>query len=191
MKYYHIVLIFLIGIILSFTSFDIISGQDQFKKSIQWKNYTDPEGKLNLQYPSDWNIEPKKNRFDTKDLELSKEGSILGRIATVIIISDKNFDMSEGTVKEFTQLYADVQKNEIPSYRIIEDDIDKYQIDGNEASGYIFGQNSDDGVKLGGLQLVSFPNNNLFGFMYMARQNDFDRFLPTVEKIIESIKLLD
>ena len=35
------------------------------------KIYTDINGKFTIDYPTDWNIEPRENRFDTKDVIFS------------------------------------------------------------------------------------------------------------------------
>ena len=35
------------------------------------KTYTDPEGEYTIDYPSNWNLNPKESRFDEKELELN------------------------------------------------------------------------------------------------------------------------
>ena len=39
--------------------------------SAECKTYTDINGKFTIDYPTDWNIEPRENRFDTKDVIFS------------------------------------------------------------------------------------------------------------------------
>lgn len=39
--------------------------------SAEWKTYTDINGKFTVDYPTDWNIDPRENRFETKDVIFS------------------------------------------------------------------------------------------------------------------------
>ncbi|MFZ0405797.1 MAG: hypothetical protein WAL79_08235, partial [Nitrososphaeraceae archaeon] len=64
----------------------------------------------------------------------------------------------------------------------------KYTIDNNPAVSYTFGY--DLSGKMKELYVGTIINNTVFHIGYAAPLDEFDLFLPTVEKVLDSIKPL-
>src|SRR5829696_8925183 len=82
-----LLIIVAIGIICSISN---IYGQGS--NTTQWKTYTDTQGKFTVDYPPNWEVEPRENRFDTKDVEFS----ILDEGNSVQFAITTTKDMPEG-----------------------------------------------------------------------------------------------
>jgi len=199
MKYYHIVLgIFLVSIIISSISYNNIYAQDQSKESIQWKTYTDPQSKFSIDYPSDWLVEPKQNRFDPVDVKfikketvtLNDENSVEQNAAMFGITYGTNLDMSNIDLKAFVEELSKRNQFTYNNYREIEGDIDKYKMDTNPCAGFI-AAHTNGLQEQGQLQLICFPDGKLFSVLYMTDQKYFDKYLPIAEKMIDSINILE
>jgi hypothetical protein len=67
---------------------------------------------------------------------------------------------------------------------------DKYKIDGHKAGSVVFSFELPD-LDLAGWIVVTIIGNKLFAFQYGADQNQFDINLPTAQRILQSIKILD
>ena len=153
----------------------------------EWTTYEDPDGKFSLEYPKEWFVIPRQSLFDLYDIQIYDKNPILDDEITVAVSYKTDISTDGKEADQFVELFSQMQMKNDPSHRIVKNNVNTYDIDGNEASGYIFEQKKLDDTLLGGLFIVSFPNDNLFSINYVALQNIFEEHLPTVEKIIESI----
>ena len=69
--------------------FSISNGYSHgFATSTEWRTYIDLNDKFTIDYPTNWNFEPRENRFDAKDaiFSLLDEGNYvnLGMVTTEI-----------------------------------------------------------------------------------------------------------
>ena len=157
----------------------------------EWTTYEDPDGKFSLEYPTEWFVIPRQSMFDLYDIQIYDKNPILDDELTIAISYKADIDTEGKDVDKFIELFSQMQMKNDPTHRIVESDTSTYDIDGNEARGYIFEQKKLDDTLLGGLFIVSFPNDHLFSVNYAALQNTFEEHLPIVEKIIESIRIIE
>lgn len=156
----------------------------------EWIEYEDPEGKFSLEYPANWIIKSKESMFDLHDLQIYDKNPVLQNDVTIGISYKLDADMGDDKVDKFVKHFGQTQMNTNPSYRVVKNDINNYEINGHKASGYIFEQKKPNGALLNGLILVSFPNDQLFSINYSGIKDTFEENLQTVEKIIDSIQIL-
>ena len=152
--------------------------------------YTDPNGKYTLQYPSNWNANGPNKPGDHISLILNIEpkstGPNLIQMIISVVSSEKNQNL---TLESLKNLSVIVNSQGLPTFHIIEEPTyAKYKIDNYTAVSYTFGY--DNSGKMKELYVGSKVNNTVFHFGYAAPQDEFDRFLPPVEKILSSIKPL-
>lgn len=169
-----------------------------YAQNTVWKIYSDSEKGFTINYPSEWKVELKENRFDSGDVDfIKKESTILSdgtlieeNKAIVGIVFGKHLGINEIDPKDFANALSKRNQFTFNQYREIENNIDKYTIDGNPTYGFIATHYDNTGLsEQAQLQLVSFPEGKLFGVLYMTKKEDFYRYFPVVEQMIYSIKL--
>ena len=171
-----------IGIICSITN---VYGQGS--NTTQWKTYTDTEGKFTVGYPPNWEVEPRENRFDTKDVEFS----ILDEGNSVHLAIATTKDMPEG---------VDVEdgKDEIPqrtstrdNFKLIESwECEKYNINNEKMCSLVFTTGLAP-FNFAEMDLYAFHDTTGYTIIYKTVPDLFDKHLPTIEQIIKSIKFTD
>ena len=177
--------IFCISLLFSCSLFGIVFAEKE------WKTYKDPDGKFSLEYPKEWFVIPRQSLFDLYDVQIYDKNPILDDELTVVVSYKVDINTEGKEVNKFIELFSQMQMKNDPSHKIVKSDINTYNIDGNEARGYIFEQKKLDNTLLGGLFIVSFPNDNLFSVNYAALHDTFEEHLSTVDKIIESIQIVE
>lgn len=164
----------------------------------EWKTYTDPDKGFTIDYPSDWKVQPNENRFETGDVDFIKkettilsDGTLIEENTVIVgIIFGRDLGMDAIDPKDFANALSDRNKFTFNKYREIEKNIDRYTIDGKPLYGFIAAHYDSTGLsEQAQLQLVSFPEGNLFGFLYMTGVEEFEKYLPIVEKMVESINI--
>lgn len=171
---------------------------DIYSQNTEWKIYTDSEKGFTIDYSSEWKVELKENRFDSGDVDfIKKELTILGdgtlieeNTAIVAIVFGKHLGKDKIDPKDFANALSKRNQFTFNQYREIENNIDKYIVDGNPTYGFIATHYDNTGLsEQAQLQLVSFLDGKLFGVLYMTKKEDFYKYLPIVEQMIHSIKL--
>ena len=77
----------------------------------------------------------------------------------------------------------------IDNFREVEDrDYSKYTVNGEPASSVVFA-GEISGLEIAGLLVVSVVNDRIFQLNFGVSQDEYDRLLPTVEHMINSIKV--
>ena len=151
-----------------------------------WNTYKDPEGKFTIQYPSFISITPKQNRFDTNELSFSNENkSITGYITYTP--QSKN-DTSPQSLKLLVKGVNLVVGKFLDGFRVI--DSNDTQIDGDYAISQITYKRISDGSEKGSWEVYSFKGSKIFKFTYDSPTDDFDKGLPTVQKMFMTLKFL-
>lgn len=156
--------------------------------TVQWLTYTDPEGRFSIQYPSFIKIVPKQNRFDTNDLSFSNENSsIIGYLVYELSSNDSNRLES---LRKLVDAYNEIlhNANALKQYRIIESN--DTQINGNYAISQIVHTIDYEDTEKGTWEVFSYIYNKFFKFDYIAAPADFDKGLPTVQIMFNSIMFL-
>jgi hypothetical protein len=169
-----------IGIILSIS---YANGQKNETNTIEWKTYTDPEGKFTVKYPYDWNIEPRENRFDTKDVEFSIiDGGNSVHLGIVTTETPEGLDIEDGeeTISQRTATRD--------NFRSIEPwECEKYVISNEKACSLVFttGLSPFDFAEM---DVYTIDGTTSYTIVYKTMPDLFDKYLPTAEQIIQSIK---
>jgi hypothetical protein len=153
-------------------------------------NYTDPNGNYVLQYPSDWHANGPKNLGNHMPLILTigpkYTGPNLIQMIISVVASEKNQNVSLESLKNLSMI---INSQDLPTFHIIEDaTYNKYKIDKYPAVSYTFGY--DDSTKMKELYVGSKINNTVFHIGYAAPENEYDQFLPSVEKILSTMRTL-
>ncbi|HEX9319849.1 MAG TPA: hypothetical protein VF884_13030 [Nitrososphaeraceae archaeon] len=143
-----------------------------------------------MQYPSNWNANGPNKPGDHIPLILNIEpkstGPNLIQMIISVVSSEKNQNL---TLESLKNLSVIVNSQGLPTFHMIEEPTyTKYKIDNIPAVSYTFGY--DNSGKMKELYVGSKVNNTVFHLGYAAPQDEFDRFLPPVEKILSSIKPL-
>lgn len=77
----------------------------------------------------------------------------------------------------------------LSAYRVI--DTNDTQLDGDYAIGQITYNRVPDGSEKGGWEVFSIKDNRVFKFTYISMTDDFDKELPTVQKMLTSLRFLN
>lgn len=123
-----------IGLILSIS---YANGQQNETETniIQWKTYSDPDGEYTIDYPSNWNLNPKENRFDEKELELNT----IDESGNSVHIGIKTMDQPNLDLEEKSDDFAQLLATGIPNFKEIEPmECEKYTVSENIACSIVF-----------------------------------------------------
>jgi len=149
-----------------------------------WKTFT-VEDEFSFQYPSNWNVQERENRFTSidarldyrnNDVQMTFEGSPVGLA---------------NTDEEMLQALKSYVENK-DNGNVFESGIDK-QMNNNKTAPYVIGTFSAKslfGLPLNAVDLVTavnLPNNGQVIVQYIANENNFDKYLPKVKQIVSSI----
>jgi len=146
-----------------------------------------------LKYPPhDWNVEKKLSKFHVLDFKLikNKPFSFIGISFASLADSDKL--TNEIILDESENFGRDASASGYESYDILEKNLTKYKIDTNPSSFHIVKYKYQDKDLEGKLmEIFSMIDKRLFTLTYQSTIDNFDKDLPVVEKIIDSIKIIN
>ena len=155
-----------------------------------WLTYSN--NKFELKYPSDWDVEKKLSKFHVLDFKLIKHNPF-----SFIGISFSSLPDSEKFTNEIILDEAEKFGGMPPSssgyefYQVLEKEPNKYTIDANPSSFHIVKYKYEDNDLEGKLlEIFSLIDKRLFTLTYQSTIENFDKDLPVVEKIIDSIKII-
>jgi hypothetical protein len=155
-----------------------------------WLTYTDPNGKYTLQLPPELKPSapyPGENRPLVLNFVSRERPGIAQIIISVVTSSNKNLNMTLDNIKDLSMA---VNSQSLPTFHILGDPTcTKYKIDSNPAISYTFGYGMSEKTKE--LYVGSKINSTIFHIGYAAPEElQYDFYLPVVEKVINSIKVL-
>jgi hypothetical protein len=155
-----------------------------------WLSYSN--NKFELRYPPDWDVEKKLSKFHVLDFKLIKHTPF-----SFIGISFSSLPDSEKFTNEIILDEAEKFGGMPPSssgyefYQVLEKESNKYTIDANPSSFHIVKYKYEDNDLEGKLlEIFSLIDKRLFTLTYQSTIENFDKDLPVVEKIIDSIKII-
>jgi hypothetical protein len=154
-----------------------------------WSSYTDPSEIYHLQFPSNWDPSGPKKPEDNRPLALSIQSTDVPSNMRTMIISvvplTKNVNLTLETIKDISMK----ESQGLPNFHVLSSpNYTKYTIDNNPAVSYTFAY--DLSGKMKELYIGTRINNTVFHIGYAAPLNEYDLFLPSVEKVLDSIKPL-
>jgi hypothetical protein len=153
-----------------------------------WKTYT-VDDKYSFQYPSNWKLTERENRFTPLDATITYGDTIA---EMKIAGGDPNDTRTDDQMVESLKLAIEDNKDG----RVFESGIDK-QMTNNKTAPYVIGTwttVSSLGTPVRVVELltdVHLPDNKLVIVQYVARENDFDKYLPKAKQVINSISPID
>ena len=155
-----------------------------------WLTYSN--NKFELKYPPDWDVEKKLSKFHVLDFKLIKHTPF-----SFIGISFSSLPDSEKFTNEIILDEAEKFGGMPPSssgyefYQVLEKEPNKYTIDANPSSFHIVKYKYEDNDLEGKLlEIFSLIDKRLFTLTFQSTIENFDKDLPVVEKIIDSIKII-
>jgi hypothetical protein len=149
-----------------------------------WKTFT-VEDEFSFQYPSNWKVQERENRFTSIDARLNYRNNDVQMTFEGFPIALANTD---DEMLQALKSYVENKDNGV----VFESGIDK-QMNNNKTAAYVIGTFSAKslfGLPLNAVELVTavnLPNNEQVIVQYIAKENDFDKYLPKVKQIVSSI----
>jgi hypothetical protein len=147
--------------------------------------------KFVLKYPHDWNVEKKLSKFHVLDFKLIKNNpfSFIG-ISFSSLTNPEEFT-NKIILDEAEKFGMDASSSGYEVYEVLDKDLNKYTIDGNPSSFHIVKYKYEDkGLEGKIMEIFSLIDKTLFTLTYQSTVENFDKDLPVVEKIIDSIKII-
>jgi len=154
-----------------------------------WKTYT-VDDDYSFQYPSNWKLQERENRFTSIDARLKYGNNAVQMVfegGSNSTFATQTDDQRLDALKSFIE-----SKN---SGNVFESGIDK-QMTNNGTAPYVIGTYSTPslfGIPLNVVALVTsvhLPNDETVLVQYVAKENDFDKYLPKVKQVINSVSPL-
>jgi hypothetical protein len=147
--------------------------------------------KISLKYSPDWNVEKKLSKFHVLDFKLIKNNpfSFIG-ISFSSLTNPEEFT-NKIILDEAEKFGVSASSSGFKVYEVLDKDLNKYTIDGNPSSFHIVKYKYEDNDLEGKImEIFSLIDKRLFTLTYQSTVENFDKDLPVVEKIIDSIKII-
>ena len=149
--------------------------------------------KFELKHPPNWEVEKKLSKFHVLDFKLIKNNpfSFIGISFSSLANSDQ---LTNEQILEQSEKFGKSSSSSSSGYKVyevLEKNLNKYTIDANPSSFHIvkykYKENDLEGKIM---EIFSIIDENLFTLTYQSTLENFDKDLPIVERIIDSIKIL-
>ncbi|RCJ19916.1 serine/threonine protein kinase [Nostoc sp. ATCC 43529] len=146
--------------------------------------YQDSSYGIKIQYPESWKIQETPNLITKKLVTfLSPKQTDTDDFQEFITITIENFS---GTLKESQDLFIKEVQATLSDATIVNKS--ETTLAKKRANQLIF-VGKDGNKNLKSLQIWTLKGNQAYVVTYLAAINDYDRFLPTAEKMIESFEI--
>ena len=144
-----------------------------------------------LNIPNDWNVEKKLSKFHVLDFKLIKNNPFSFIGISFSSLSNPEEFTNKIVLDEAEKFGMDASSSGYEVYEVLDKDLNKYTIDGNPSSFHIVKYKyEDNGLEGKIMEIFSLIDKRLFTLTYQSTVENFDKDLPVVEKIIDSIKII-
>jgi hypothetical protein len=155
-----------------------------FAQGEHWVTWKDPDDQFSFQYPSTWLFKPRENRFEDHDVELKVSGNMT--TLSINVYTTTSVDLNGIAERAATPQAADT----LIKLKLFEGpDFDTYSINGSRAGSLTWVADLPFIGKSVKQNIFSIVGNKFVGIVYTSSAADFDKYFPTVEKIIQSIRV--
>lgn len=156
-----------------------------------WLTYSN--NKFELKYPPhEWNVEKKLSKFHVLDFKLIKNNPFSFIGISLSSLGDSDKFTNEIILDEAENFGRFASSSGYKIYEVMEKKLNKYTIDTNPSSFHIVKYKYEDNELEGKLmEIFSIIDKRLFTLTYQSTIENFDKDLPVVEKIIDSIKIIN
>lgn len=194
-----LITIFTVGMlyVLSNSSLNTASATLEIQNStgtMSYVPYTDSKIGISFEYPSNWTLDPKTDRFSTgPDLEVSRGFNSF----KVVDHEDRLEDSIKFFDLEFVAENAETSFLKEPGARSIEGvDTDTYKIDGKDTASFLYATKEPIlGIDFDFAQQIFMVNNDghvvTFGYQDTVSKFDTPKSQEMMNHIINSIKFID
>jgi len=165
------------------------TGTTDVAAATDWLTFSND--KFVLKYPHDWNVEKKLSKFHVLDFKLIKNNPFSFIGISFSSLSNPEEFTNKIVLDEAEKFGIDASSSGYAGYEVLDKDLNKYTIDSNPSSfhivKYIY---EDNGLEGKIMEIFSLIDKRLFTLTYQSTVENFDKDLPAVEKIIDSIKII-
>ena len=144
--------------------------------------YTDPQGRLSIDYPYNWTSLTSTNPFQQRVVQFI---NMVPFVNFNIVIAPGAFAQNDSaTVLSAYSLFPST----IPAWYSISQNVEcvKYNIDGKRACSIVLTSNGK--IPSLSIQVASYVNKKMFIFTMQGTPNDFNNYLPVFQNMLTSIK---
>jgi hypothetical protein len=194
----NILFIIVIAIVISI-SIQVVHGQNYVDIKtkfpiIKSKSYTVPS-EFSFKYPTNWKLHERENRFSTIDAMLTY-GQFNYPVVRLEGVNRSEFDVPSSD-NELIDFIATMMINDLDA-TVFENGSNKYIIN-NQSAPYVIGTyercclynlgtgESTDVPYASMYAIVNLNKDQIVLMRYETQRDDFDRYLPNVERILKSI----
>lgn len=144
--------------------------------------YTDPQGRLSINYPSNWTALPTTNPLQQRVVQFTNMVPFAN--FNIVIASAALAQTDPATVLNAYSLFPST----MPAGYSISQNVEcvKYKIVSNRACSIIL--TSNEKVPSIYIQVASYVNKKMFIFTMQGTQNDFSNYLPVFGNMLTSFK---
>jgi hypothetical protein len=143
--------------------------------------YTDPKGRLSINYPSNWTPLTSTNPFQQRVVQFI---NMVPFINFNIVITPAAFGQKDpATVLNAYNLFPSTMAGYSISQNI---ECVRYNIDGNKACSIVLTSNGI--IHSINIQIASYVNKEMFIFTMQATPYDFNNYLPVFQNMLTSFK---
>jgi len=149
--------------------------------TVNMAKYRDPQGRFQINYPTNWTVKSATNRFQPVVASFSS-GAYTNR-------SFASVDIGIDNVPTQTDPALYMKPNGVPGFSVFQNiECVKYKIDGNKACDIVLTGNPSENLPIAVLQVASYVDKKMYTFTMAGSQDDFDSYVPTFEKTLTSFK---
>lgn len=175
------------GIFITLTSpLLLLHPNSQALAQEQFLTYEDPELGISIQYPSNWEKLVSLNNFVTFTAPPETDTRIYPAALGLKVqeVSSQNISLQEITKVQISDL-----KKSNPDLNVLEST--STTIADNPAHKIVFSAIDNKEVERKAMQVWTVIGNKAFLITYKAEPDKFSSYLPTIERMIESFKVIE
>jgi hypothetical protein len=147
---------------------------------------------IQIQYPKDWIVGEETQDFPNDGFAeiVSIDTPLLGRLDTSqerFAVSIDTLPDAKMTLTEYLNGVVDFYNNTFNGFHIISADTNSTIADAHSAYKLVFEDLTDDNVVFRTMEIGTIIENYVYTVNYSAKEQDFSKYLPYIEKMIDSL----